>query len=79
MTDRVQFLTASILIAFMMQTFTWKTDQQSDLARVFALNEQFMRNAATNPAPAKTFTRPKRSRSMKAKAAAGVAKKKEKQ
>jgi hypothetical protein len=71
--------TALFLILFLIQTFTWKTDQQSDLARVFALNEQFMRIAATNAPPAKTFTRPKRSRPMKPKAAGGVSKKKDKQ
>jgi hypothetical protein len=67
------------LISFVMQTFTWKTDQQSDLARVFTLNEQFMRTAAANPPPAKTFTRPKKSRPMKPKVAGGVEKKKGKQ
>ena len=59
-----------------MQTFTWKTDQQSDLARVFALNEQFIRAAATNPPPPKSFTRPKKVRPMKPKVAGGVTKKK---
>jgi hypothetical protein len=61
------------------QTFTWKTDQQSDLVRVFALNEQFIRAAVTRPPPSKTFTRPKKVRSMKPKVAGGVAKSKGKQ
>jgi hypothetical protein len=68
-----------ILMLLFLQTFTWKTDQQADLARVFALNEQFMRVASSNPPPPKTFTRPKKSRPMKAKAAGGVAKKKGKE
>ena len=61
------------------QTFTWKTDQQSDLVRVFALNEQFIRAAVTRPPPSKTFTRPKKVRPMKPKVAGGVAKAKGKQ
>jgi hypothetical protein len=62
-----------------LQTFTWKTDQQSDLARVFALNEQFIRSAATQPPPAKSFTTAKKNKSVKQKAAGGVSKKKGKQ
>jgi hypothetical protein len=66
-------------LRFLLQTFTWKTDQQSDLARVFALNEQFIRAAATQPPPSKSYTTAKKKKIAKQKVAGGVSKKKGKE